>query len=316
MGKSIKANLRDVPTQYRRRAEDKLNLEPSNSRFAFSENERQHLLHELQVHQIALKIHNSELQRTSDIAETALSNYADLFETSNSLFPFTDPEKNQLLHELQVHQVELKMQNSELKRTRDNAESALANYTDLYDFAPVGYLTLDVEGVVSSVNLTGCSMLKINRSRLLGQHFEHLVSMADRPAFKAYLQNAYDNTTKDTCDVMLLREGGQPFHVQLKAIATSSQECRLVLIDISEQIQLRQELSEKVEQLETALSLVKHLEGLIPICSYCHKIRDDKKVWHRLEKYISEHSNALFTHGICPDCLTVELLKYKKIMKS
>jgi hypothetical protein len=62
------------------------------------------------------------------------------------------------------------------------------------------------------------------------------------------------------------------------------------------------ELTEKVEQLETALVTVKQLEGIIPICMYCKKIRNDQESWQQLEAYITEHSEAHFSHGICPDC--------------
>jgi hypothetical protein len=61
-------------------------------------------------------------------------------------------------------------------------------------------------------------------------------------------------------------------------------------------------LSDKVALLEAALAKVKQLEGIIPICSYCKKIRDDEESWHQMESYISEHSEALFSHGICPEC--------------
>ena len=67
------------------------------------------------------------------------------------------------------------------------------------------------------------------------------------------------------------------------------------------------QLEEKVSQLQTAMSVVKKLEGVIPICGICKKIRDDKESWHQLEKYISEHSEALFSHGLCPDCFEKEL---------
>jgi hypothetical protein len=62
------------------------------------------------------------------------------------------------------------------------------------------------------------------------------------------------------------------------------------------------ELAEKVAQLEEALSLVKRLEGVIPICMYCNKIRDKEELWHNIDRYIAEHSNAEFSHGICPIC--------------
>ena len=61
-------------------------------------------------------------------------------------------------------------------------------------------------------------------------------------------------------------------------------------------------IREQRDQLEVALKQIKQLEGIIPICSYCKKIRDDKSDWHQLETYISDHSEALFSHGMCPTC--------------
>lgn len=66
-------------------------------------------------------------------------------------------------------------------------------------------------------------------------------------------------------------------------------------------------LARQKEQLEAALAQVKQLEGIIPICSYCKKIRDDHQSWHQLEDYISEHSEALFSHGICPECYAEQM---------
>jgi DNA-binding response OmpR family regulator len=67
-------------------------------------------------------------------------------------------------------------------------------------------------------------------------------------------------------------------------------------------VELQRSLVEHVRQLEHALERVKQLQGLVPICSYCKKIRNDRNYWQRLESYISEHSEAQFTHGICPEC--------------
>ncbi|MGC8830082.1 MAG: response regulator [Verrucomicrobiia bacterium] len=74
-------------------------------------------------------------------------------------------------------------------------------------------------------------------------------------------------------------------------------------------VELQEALAKRVAELEEALAHIKQLQGILPICMYCHKIRTDKESWERIEKYISEHSNAVFSHGICPDC-------YKKIMES
>jgi hypothetical protein len=73
----------------------------------------------------------------------------------------------------------------------------------------------------------------------------------------------------------------------------------------------QQELADKVLQLEEALANVKQLEGIIPICMHCKKIRDDMASWQQLEQYISNHSEARFSHGICPECYEIQLLEIK-----
>jgi sigma-B regulation protein RsbU (phosphoserine phosphatase) len=67
-------------------------------------------------------------------------------------------------------------------------------------------------------------------------------------------------------------------------------------------LRLQSELIEQVKNLNEALAKVKQLEGILPICSYCKKIRDDQDYWQQIEKYISEHSEAMFSHSICPEC--------------
>ena len=73
-------------------------------------------------------------------------------------------------------------------------------------------------------------------------------------------------------------------------------------------VELQRSLAERVQQLEDALARVKQLQGLVPICSYCKKIRNDQNFWQQVDTYVSEHSEAQFSHGICPEC-------YEKIVK-
>jgi phosphoserine phosphatase RsbU/P len=73
-------------------------------------------------------------------------------------------------------------------------------------------------------------------------------------------------------------------------------------------VELQQSLADRVKALEEALARVKQLQGLLPICSYCKKIRDDQNYWQQVESYIAEHSQAQFSHSICPDC-------YEKLVK-
>lgn len=67
-------------------------------------------------------------------------------------------------------------------------------------------------------------------------------------------------------------------------------------------VRLQSELADRVTELEDALTKVKQLQGLLPICAYCKSIRDDQDYWHRVEEYIGKHTSAQFSHGICPAC--------------
>jgi DNA-binding response OmpR family regulator len=75
-------------------------------------------------------------------------------------------------------------------------------------------------------------------------------------------------------------------------------------------LELQQRLAARVAELEEALGKVHRLEGLLPICSYCKKVRDDSNYWHRVESYITAHSDAKFSHGVCPECYEIHLAPY------
>ena len=124
--------------------------------------------------------------------------------------PQTEDETQRLLHELQVHQIELEMQNEELRRARAELEVALEKYTDLYDFAPVGYLTLGPDDEIRQVNLTGARLLGVERSRLVGGRFGVFVGEADRPAFRAFLEKVFESQEKESCEVALLQGESAP----------------------------------------------------------------------------------------------------------
>jgi len=82
-----------------------------------------------------------------------------------------------------------------------------------------------------------------------------------------------------------------------------AQELRARLNAGARIVDLQQRLKDQVHELGNALANVRKLTGLLPICAYCHSIRDDSNYWHRVEEYVGEHSDATFSHGICPKCL-------------
>jgi two-component system, cell cycle sensor histidine kinase and response regulator CckA len=147
----------------------------------------------------------------------------------------TEADTQRLVHELQVHQIELEMQNEELQKARGEMEAALEKYSDLYDFAPVGYLTLDREGTIRGSNLASASLLGTARSWLVNRRFGLCVAAADRPAFDAFLMRVFESQAKELCEVTLLNEGRPPVEVRIEAVAAASgRECRAVLEDITE----------------------------------------------------------------------------------
>nr|MDA8121488.1 PAS domain-containing protein [Deltaproteobacteria bacterium] len=109
-----------------------------------------------------------------------------------------------LLHELAVHQIELEMVNEELRRAAEENEAGLARYADLYDFAPVGYLTLDRHGKILSANLTAAGMLGKERSWLINKSINDFISDRDVIAFTAFLNRSFASDTKNICDVTLV----------------------------------------------------------------------------------------------------------------
>ena len=162
---------------------------------------------------------------------------------SEKKVPQTDSETQRLLHELQVHQVELEVQNTELRRTRDALEKALAMYTELYDFAPVGYFTLTRDGSIQSVNLSGADLLGSEQSRLRGQRFGQFVSTKDRASFAVFLEKIFTGRDKVEGSVGLLNMKNQPLIVRIEAVmSTSQQECLLALIDITKHRQYEERL--------------------------------------------------------------------------
>jgi PAS domain S-box-containing protein len=147
----------------------------------------------------------------------------------------TKADTLRLVHELQVHQIELEMQNEALQKSRDEVEAGLEKYSDLYDFAPVGYLSLDRAGTIQEANLTAASLFGLERSRLLKRRFGTHLSTADLPVFNAFLEKVFASKVKEFCEVKLIRDGKHPLVLRIEAAAAAAgQECRAAVSDITE----------------------------------------------------------------------------------
>ena len=145
-------------------------------------------------------------------------------------------EIQKLVHELQIHQVELDMQNEELRQSQGETEAALAKYADLYDSAPIGYFTFNPQGVILEANLTGVRLLGVERGSLLGTPFLPHVVPAFRPEFRAHLQKVFATQARQFCTLQLATSEGAPRHVTLESIAVPTKgrglaQCRSAVSD-------------------------------------------------------------------------------------
>ena len=164
-------------------------------------------------------------------------------------------ETQRLLHELQVHQIELEMQNTELRQTRDQVETALASYTDLYDFAPIGYFTLGREGTIHAVNLSGSKLLGIERNTLLGRRLGRFMPEEARLRFSEFLGRVFAARKKESFEVSLVPKGGAPLFVRIEAaVCGSGLDCRLAVSDISDQKRAAEALTKSEEQYRAIMS--------------------------------------------------------------
>ena len=109
-----------------------------------------------------------------------------------------------LIHELQVHQIELEIQNEELRRAQSELEESRNKYADLYDFAPVGYFTISEKGIIQDVNLTGAALLGVEKGNLINKRFSQYVLADSHDRFYSIRKNLIESAAKQTAEVRML----------------------------------------------------------------------------------------------------------------
>ena len=144
----------------------------------------------------------------------------------------------ELLHELQVHQIELEMQNEELQRAQLALEESRDRYVDLYEFAPMGYFTLTDKALISEVNLSGAAQLGEERKKLLQRPFARFVSEADSDRYHRLIAKVLQHGSRDSCDLAVHRRDGSVMQAQLDCmrveVGDRTPTVRLTLTDITE----------------------------------------------------------------------------------
>lgn len=169
---------------------------------------------------------------------------------AKSVSRLSDAEILRLFHELEVHQVELEMQNEELRSAVVIANDA----TDLYDFAPTGYFTLSRDGVIKMLNLSGAAVLGRERQHLLNIQFSFFVADVSKPVFNHFFERVFNNRTKEICDLVLKDRNSQIHDVQLSGIASENgEQCLVTMVDISDRKRVQNELLQQRWRLESII---------------------------------------------------------------
>lgn len=138
------------------------------------------------------------------------------------------PDTGRLIHELQVHQLELEMQNRELRETQSSLEESRTRYADLYDFAPVAYLTLDLDGRIIELNLTACTMLGREREKLIGLSLPQVAPMREPHVFWSHLSRCVETGGRTVSELSLNTQGSGPITVEMVSTPATSRQQRLV----------------------------------------------------------------------------------------
>jgi diguanylate cyclase (GGDEF)-like protein/PAS domain S-box-containing protein len=155
-----------------------------------------------------------------------------------ALTAHTPEELQQILHELQVHQIELTIQNEELRAAQAELEKSRACYFELYDLAPVGYLTVSEQGLIALANLTAATLLGVKRSALLSAPFSRYIFKEDHDVYYRHRKMLFESGEAQECELRMIKADSEEFRAKLQVNFMQDEagepQCRIVLSDISE----------------------------------------------------------------------------------
>ena len=208
-----------------------------------------------------------------------------------NLQPMSPEEAHRALHELHVHQIELEMQNEELRRAQVELDAARARYFDLYDLAPVGYCTVSEEGLILEANLAAASLLGAVRGAMVGQRLTGFIFPGDADIYYLRRKQLFDTGEPQACELRMVKKDGTAFWAHLEATvaedARGAPVCRVVMSDNPEHQRAEEALRESEQRYRSLF------ENMLDGFAYCQMLYDDRG---RPVDWVYLEVNAAFEH--------------------
>jgi diguanylate cyclase (GGDEF)-like protein/PAS domain S-box-containing protein len=192
-------------------------------------------------------------------AELTASAEKQLLEHAKSDTSLSVADGHKLFHELRVQKIELEIQSEELRETKETSDAKLHLYTELFDFAPIAYLSLDLSSKVTKVNLRGASLLGLERVNLIGRQFLLYVTRQHRMMFSDFLAKVFETDGNHNCEI-LVKVGKHDLWLSLEVnMGITTTECLVSMVDITKQKKAEDELRMSITELERLFNLTGYM---------------------------------------------------------
>ncbi len=214
--------------------------------------------------------------------------------------------KKYTYEELEQRVQELEETESARKRAEKELRESEEKFRDIAEISLAGVYIIQ-DGIFAYVNKKFAEILGYSVEECLNNmHFRQTVHPEDLDVVREQISKRISGKVNSVNYTFRgIKKNGKIIHVEILGSTIQLSGKPAVagsMLDITARKQVEEQREELIEALQKALSEVKTLRGFLPICSYCKKIRDDKGYWSQIESYIHKHSDAEFSHGICPEC--------------
>ena len=207
-----------------------------------------------------------------------------------------------------VPAIDRELREAHLRSERTSGLEKLFYLAAIVDSTGEAILSQNMDGIITTWNAGAEQLFGYSEEEAVGKSVLILVPASLHPSTNQIFEDLRQGKPIESFETVRLRKGGAPLDVYLamspiKAASGELMGAASIAYDITERKKIEEERTKMIDQLNDTLSKVRTLSGLLPICASCKKIRDDKGYWQKLETFVHEHSNAEFSHSICPDCM-------------